>query len=75
MSHNVPPYGRAGLYKQLVVLRDLLSEFRDDPAGNAVLRDAILENVALCGLGADCPFDPEDDGASAEDAPPAAFGA
>ena len=75
VSHNVPPYGRAGLYKQLVVLRDLLSEFRDDPAGNAILRDAILENVALCGLGADCPFDPEDDGASAEDAPPAAFGA
>ncbi|GLC75961.1 Magnesium chelatase [Pleodorina starrii] len=29
VSHNVPPYGRAGLYKQLATLRDQLSEYRE----------------------------------------------
>ncbi|MEB3247784.1 MAG: magnesium chelatase subunit H, partial [Merismopediaceae bacterium] len=28
ISHNVPPYGRAGLYKELMTLRDLISEYR-----------------------------------------------
>ncbi|KAG2494735.1 hypothetical protein HYH03_007247 [Edaphochlamys debaryana] len=29
VSHNVPPYGRAGLYKQLATLRDTLMEYRE----------------------------------------------
>ncbi|GFR42159.1 hypothetical protein Agub_g3011 [Astrephomene gubernaculifera] len=29
VSHNVPPYGRAGLYKQLATLRDQLAEYRE----------------------------------------------
>ena len=29
ISHNVPPYGRAGLYKQLAALRELLQEYRE----------------------------------------------
>jgi hypothetical protein len=28
-SHNVPPYGRAGLYKQLATLKDLIGEDRE----------------------------------------------
>lgn len=31
VSHNVPPYGRAGLYKQMATLRELLAEYREDP--------------------------------------------
>jgi len=30
ISHNVPPYGRAGLYKELIALRDLICEYRED---------------------------------------------
>ncbi len=56
ISHNVPPYGRAGLYKELVTLRDLIAEYREDPAKNAVLKDAILKTIADSGLDADCPF-------------------
>lgn len=33
VSHNVPPYGRAGLYKQLTQLKDLLAEYREAPPG------------------------------------------
>ena len=29
VSHNVPPYGRAGLYKQTAELRELLNEYRE----------------------------------------------
>jgi magnesium chelatase subunit H len=32
ISHNVPPYGRAGLYKELMALRDLIAEYREDTA-------------------------------------------
>jgi magnesium chelatase subunit H len=56
ISHNVPPYGRAGLYKELVTLRDLITEYREDPDKNAVLKDAILKTIADSGLDADCPF-------------------
>jgi len=78
VSHNVPPYGRAGLYKQLVVLRDLLNEYREDPVANSVLCGAIVENVSLCGLGTDCPFSAEQIELSQEDVaegevPPAGF--
>ena len=57
ISHNVPPYGRAGLYKELLTLRDLIAEYREDPAKNAVLKEAILKAIADSGLEADCPFE------------------
>jgi magnesium chelatase subunit H len=57
ISHNVPPYGRAGLYKELVALRDLISEYREDPDKNYVLKEAICTKVIDSGLYADCPFE------------------
>jgi len=56
ISHNVPPYGRAGLYKELVTLRDLIAEYREDPDKNALLQDAILKTIVDSGLYEDCPF-------------------
>eukprot|EP00878_Enallax_costatus_P008487 GHUV01008871.1.p1 GENE.GHUV01008871.1~~GHUV01008871.1.p1 ORF type:complete len:841 (+),score=266.38 GHUV01008871.1:478-3000(+) len=56
ISHNVPPYGRAGLYKQLTILRDLLSDVRGDPNSVGALKDAIAGNVEASGLQADCPL-------------------
>ncbi|MEG4025616.1 magnesium chelatase subunit H [Microcoleus sp. S13C4] len=57
ISHNVPPYGRAGLYKELMGLRDLIAEYREDTAKNYVLKEAICKKVLDSGLEADCPFD------------------
>ena len=56
VSHNVPPYGRAGLYKDLVALRELIAEYREDPDKNDVLRDAICKKITDTGLETDCPF-------------------
>ncbi|MEG4200072.1 magnesium chelatase subunit H [Microcoleus sp. Pol12A5] len=56
ISHNVPPYGRAGLYKELIDLRDLIAEYREDPAKNYVLKEAICKKILDSGLEADCPF-------------------
>ncbi|NEU75904.1 magnesium chelatase subunit H [Hassallia byssoidea VB512170] len=57
ISHNVPPYGRAGLYKELMSLRDLISEYREDPQKNYALKSVICKKVVDTGLDADCPFD------------------
>ncbi len=57
ISHNVPPYGRAGLYKELMALRDLISEYREDPEKNYALRDAICQKIVDMGLDADCKFE------------------
>lgn len=57
VSHNVPPYGRAGLYKELVNLRDLIAEYREDPEKNYALKSAICQKVVDTGLDADCPFE------------------
>ncbi|WP_013321532.1 magnesium chelatase subunit H [Gloeothece verrucosa] len=57
ISHNVPPYGRAGLYKELMALRDLIAEFREDPDKNLALRDPICQKIVDTGLDADCPFE------------------
>jgi len=57
ISHNVPPYGRAGLYKELVYLRDLISEYRKDTEKNYVLKEAICKKIVDTGLDADCPFE------------------
>jgi magnesium chelatase subunit H len=56
ISHNVPPYGRAGLYKELLALRELIAEYREDPAKNYALKEAILKKLFDTGLDADCPF-------------------
>jgi magnesium chelatase subunit H len=57
ISHNVPPYGRAGLYKELMALRDLISEYREDPEKNYALRDVICQKIVDTGLDADCKFE------------------
>ncbi|MGH1392948.1 MAG: magnesium chelatase subunit H [Trichormus sp.] len=57
ISHNVPPYGRAGLYKELVALRDLIAEYREDPKKNYVLKEGICKKIVDTGLDADCPFE------------------
>lgn len=56
ISYNVPPYGRAGLYKELVALRDLIAEYREDPDKNQVLKEAICKKILDAGLETDCPF-------------------
>ncbi|MBD2213210.1 magnesium chelatase subunit H [Nostoc linckia FACHB-104] len=57
ISHNVPPYGRAGLYKELLALRDLISEYREDPQKNYALKEAICQKIVDTGLEADCPLE------------------
>ncbi|NET10651.1 MAG: protoporphyrin IX magnesium chelatase, partial [Symploca sp. SIO2B6] len=56
ISHNVPPYGRAGLYKELVALRELIGEYREDPDANYALKDAICKKIVDAGLERDRPF-------------------
>ncbi|MCP2731354.1 magnesium chelatase subunit H [Limnofasciculus baicalensis] len=57
ISHNVPPYSRAGLYKELMVLRDLISEYREDTEKNYALKEAICKKILDTGLDRDCPFE------------------
>lgn len=66
VSYNVPPYGRAGLYKQLAELKQLIAEYRENPKTSDVLKGPILELLASSGLQEDCPFD-EAAAAAAED--------
>ena len=56
ISHNVPPYSRAGLYKELMSLRELIVEYREDPQKNWALKEAICQKIVDSGLDADCPF-------------------
>jgi magnesium chelatase subunit H len=56
ISHNVPPYGRAGLYKELISLRDLIIEYREDPQKNSALQEAISKKIVDTGINVDCPF-------------------
>ncbi|NET28182.1 magnesium chelatase subunit H [Okeania sp. SIO1I7] len=57
ISHNIPPYGRAGLYKELVSLRELISEYREEPQKNSGLREPIFKKIIDTGLNSDCPFE------------------
>ena len=57
VSHNVPPYGRAGLYKELIALRELIGEYREDTEKNSALRDIICQKIVDAGLEKDCKFD------------------
>lgn len=43
ISHNVPPYGRAGLYKELMALKELINEYREDNEKNALLKEDIIQ--------------------------------
>ena len=54
---KTPCYGRAGLYKELVNLRDLIAEYREDPEKNYVLKEGICKKIVDTGLEIDCPFD------------------
>ncbi len=56
VSHNVPPYGRAGLYKELIALRELIGEYREDTDKNYALRDIICQKIVDAGLEKDCKF-------------------
>ena len=63
ISHNVPPYGRAGLYGQLLNIRDQVREIdeRYRPGSDAELDPYLLEalhaSVQRAGLDADLPAD------------------
>jgi magnesium chelatase subunit H len=57
ISHNVPPYGRAGLYKELIALRELIGEYREDTEKNSALRDIICQKIVDAGLEKDCKFE------------------
>jgi len=57
ISHNIPPYSRAGLYKELVSLRELISEYREDSQKNSGLRESIFKKIFDTGLNSDCPFE------------------
>lgn len=56
ISHNVPPYSRAGLYKELVSIRDLIAEYREDSEANYLLKTAIAQKIIDAGLSKDCPL-------------------
>ena len=56
VSHNVPPYGRAGLYKELITLRELIGEYRDNTDKNHALGDIICQKIVDAGLEKDCKF-------------------
>jgi magnesium chelatase subunit H len=57
ISHNVPPYGRAGLYKELMELRELIAEYREDTEKNYALRDIICQKIVDAGIDSDCRFE------------------
>ena len=57
VSHNVPPYGRAGLYKELIALRELIGEYREDTEKNYALKDVICQKIVDAGLEKDCKFE------------------
>lgn len=55
VSHNVPAYGRAGLYKELAQIKELLEEYRAAPGENQPLEAVIEQKVKAAGLDTDCP--------------------
>lgn len=56
VSHNVPPYGRSGLYKQLAELKAIVSEYRESEKGIDELRVPMVELMDSVGLQKDCPY-------------------
>jgi magnesium chelatase subunit H len=61
VSHAVPPMARAGLYKELAALKEMLQDYRErrmaqrSEPDDAALEDAVMHKVALANLDADCP--------------------
>ncbi|MBF0585439.1 magnesium chelatase subunit H [Prosthecochloris sp. N3] len=59
VSHVVPPLSRAGLYKELPALKDLLSDYRERNLGESSeagdVEAAILQKAELLNLTDDCP--------------------
>jgi magnesium chelatase subunit H len=58
VSHAVPPMTRAGLYKELAALREMLTDYREAAGkgdGLDVLAESIERKAALAGLDNDCP--------------------
>jgi magnesium chelatase subunit H len=59
ISHVVPPLARAGLYKELPALKDLLSDYRERNQGDAEdivsVQEAIMNKAELLNLTDDCP--------------------
>ncbi|MGQ9873728.1 MAG: magnesium chelatase subunit H, partial [Chloroflexus sp.] len=65
IGHAIPPYGRAGLYRELQALQDLLTEYRERPA--ALADDdqspeavAIMQKIALLNLDQDLVRQPDE---------------
>jgi magnesium chelatase subunit H len=52
ISHAIPPYGRAGLYKELVALKELLDEYRSNSRSPEV-EAGILQKIELLNLEVD----------------------
>ncbi len=56
ISHAVPPMARAGLYKELLALKEMLQDYRERSAPlTPEIEDAILRKVTLANLENDCP--------------------
>ncbi len=58
VSHLVPPLSRAGLYKELPALKDLLADWRERGAGDedaAAVEAAVMQKAELLNLTDDCP--------------------
>lgn len=56
IGHAIPPYGRAGLYKELIALKDTLDEYREAVSRNrepGTLEDAIRQKLELLNMDAD----------------------
>ena len=66
VSHVVPPLSRAGLYKELPALKELLVDFRErhlaasssferSPADGSCIEEAVMQKAELLNLTDDCP--------------------
>ncbi|TVQ46323.1 MAG: magnesium chelatase subunit H [Gammaproteobacteria bacterium] len=58
VSHLVPPLSRAGLYKELPALKDLLADWRERGGGEddaATVEAAVMQKAELLNLTDDCP--------------------
>ncbi len=59
VSHVVPPLSRAGLYKELPALKDLLADYRERNLGESSeagdVETAIMQKAELLNLTDDCP--------------------
>lgn len=58
VSHLVPPLSRAGLYKELPALKELLADWRERGAGEddaATVEAAVMQKAELLNLTDDCP--------------------